>query len=214
MPRHSDLIGKRFGKLIVLEYIGKNKHGNIIWKCKCDCGNVTTTTSNCLLTGNTKSCGCLAYDYYHYHTGKNIKHNKSNTRLYHIWRDMKLRCYNKSQLGYKNYGGRGIKVCEEWLNDFEVFYDWAINSGYQDNLTIDRINNNGNYEPNNCRWATSSCQSNNKTNSVFIDYNDKHLTVAQWSKITGLPYNIIWQRLKRGWDICDIFNKPIRRINK
>lgn len=214
MPSPAALENKKFGKLLVIKKAGLNKHGNVIWLCKCDCGKNCKTTSHNLLSGNTKSCGCLAFNYFHNHDGKNIKHNKSNTRLYHIWRDMKLRCYNEKQVGYKNYGARGIKVCNDWKNDFKAFYAWAINNGYNETLSIDRINNDGDYEPSNCRWNTCVHQSNHKRNNIFLTYAGKTQTIAQWSNTTGLLYSTIYGRFKRGCKIDIIFNRKGGRLKK
>lgn len=123
---------------------------------------------------------------------------------------MKLRCYNLNQVGYKNYGARGIKICDEWLdkdNGFINFYNWATNNGYRDDLSIDRIDNNGDYEPNNCRWSTSKSQSNHKRNNKYITYRGQQHTIAEWSDLTGLSYHLIWNRLKRGWTPCEIFER-------
>lgn len=130
---------------------------------------------------------------------RNTKHNKSHTKLYRKWQSMKNRCYRKNDPRYKNYGGRGIKICEAWLSDFMSFYNWAINNGYQENLSIDRINNDGNYEPSNCRWATNEEQHNNTTRNVYIVYNNKSQTMKQWSKELNINYSTIVERHRKGW---------------
>ena len=129
----------------------------------------------------------------------NIKHGKYHTRLYNIYRGMKDRCYYKSHNRYNYYGGRGISICGEWLNDFMAFYTWAIDNGYDDNLTIDRIDVNGNYEPCNCRWLTPKEQSNNRRSNVYLTYNNKTQTIKQWAEELGINYKCLWKRHKLGW---------------
>lgn len=156
MPPKKNLIGKRFGRLIVLKEIGPIKAGsNVYWLCKCDCDNLISIFSSDLNRGHTKSCGCLRKELL---TNKNFKHGdaKEDLRLYKIWRNMKTRCYNQNNKSYKRYGNRGIIVYKPWKNDYVVFKSWALNHGYEDSLTIDRIDNDGNYEPNNCQWITKS----------------------------------------------------------
>ena len=137
-------------------------------------------------------------------------HRMSHTRLHNIWLTMRQRCEKPHCTGYKKYGAKGIKVCEEW-SSFENFRDWACSHGYTDDLTIDRINPCGNYEPNNCRWATQKEQQNNRTNNVQLTYNGETKSIHEWADITGKKLNILYDRYYRGWDVDRIFNQPVRK---
>lgn len=206
MGKFIDLTGKRFGKLIVLNKSGVAKNRQSIWRCRCDCGNIKNVIYGNLTSGYTRSCGCLLKE-----NGCPPKHNLSQTRIYRIYRGMKNRCYNKKHKDYKRYGARGIKICNEWLKENDKgllnFYNWAINNGYQDNLSIDRIDNNGNYEPGNCRWADNETQCNNKRNCYYITYNNKTYTVAKWSKILNICESTIRERIKLNFPICLVLYK-------
>lgn len=147
-------IGQRYGRLVVIEKTDRKQGTSHIWKCKCDCGNVVEVPT-CRLGKSTFSCGC-------YKIESHRIHNESKTRLYNIWVLMKARCYRKSSPNYKNYGGRGISICDEWIHSYESFKKWALENGYADNLSIDRIDVDGNYCPENCRWADKTIQSNNR----------------------------------------------------
>ena len=166
MGKQLNLIGQRFGKLEVIEKSAIRRRKSIMWVCRCDCGNNTIAASNDLRSGEVRSCGCMKHRFTTENaSGMNnpsAKHNLRNHKLYPIWKMMKQRCYNPHCGNYKYYGGRGITVCQEWRKDFKVFYDWAISHGYQDGLSIDRIDVNGNYEPANCRWITMAEQNRNK----------------------------------------------------
>lgn len=191
-----DMTGQRYGSLIAVEYVG-SRSGHALWKCICDCGNEVIVQACHLRSGHTQSCGCL-----HDMMAGNLNktHGKRKTRLYRIWLNMKNRCGNPLDACYKHYGCRGITVCDEWKNDFQAFYDWAMANGYKEDLSIDRIDVNGNYEPNNCRWATTKEQANNKrTNRCIEAYGEKH-TIKEWAEILNINYCTLYSRFKMGWD--------------
>lgn len=193
-----EMIGKKFGKLTVLEDCEEyDKYGYKIYKCICDCGNITYINSNNLKTGNTKSCGCLKVD-------RLIKHGKYKTRMYRIYNNMKNRCYNEKHRDFHNYGGRGVTICDEWLSDFMNFYKWSIEHGYTNKLSIDRIDVNGNYEPYNCRWTTSKQQANNKRNTIHLTYNGKTQTIHEWADELGVKYTRLYTRYRRKWKTKEI----------
>ena len=211
MGKLRDLTGQKFGHLLVLERaedkIYKSKKA-VCWKCKCNCRNIVIVQSSNLVTGNSTNCGCIRKK--HCVEGikkKNTKHNQSHNRIYSIWQLMKDRCYNINNKNYKNYGRRGIKVCEEWKNDFMSFYNWAMKNGYRDDLTIDRIDVNGNYESSNCRWVTIKQQQNNKRNNHILYYKNEKHNITEWASILRINRATIYSRLKYGWSIEEALSK-------
>jgi hypothetical protein len=176
---------------------------SIYWLCKCDCGKSIEVRGSSLISGHTKSCGCYLSDKL---TEKNTKHGGFGTRLYSIWQGMKKRCYVISDKDYHNYGGRGIKICDKWLNDFEAFQKWSLNHGYSNELTIDRINVNGNYEPCNCRWADLLEQNNNKRSNKLLTVANKTMTLSMWARERDLKPKTVIGRLKLGWSVVEALN--------
>lgn len=198
-----DLTGMTFGRLIVIgrsndDYINlSTKKHTRRWICECSCGNKTTVTTPQLTGGRTKSCGCLQRE----RTAQaNTKHGGRYDRLHSVWANMKNRCYNPNYSEYESYGGRGITVCDEWQN-YPSFAEWATNAGYNKYLkrgecTLDRIDVNGNYCPQNCRFVNMYIQANNKMNNVYITHNGESHTIADWSKKLGVKYNSLYYRIK------------------
>ena len=178
-----DLTGKKFGRMTVISLNSKGKRTK--WNCICDCGKKKIVDSYHLRKGKIVSCGCYSRETLKYYS---ITHGDSKSRLYNIWCGMKGRCYSKTNTTYKNYGGRGITICEEWLNNFENFKEWSLKNGYNEKLTIDRIDVDGNYEPSNCRWATPYMQSNNTRNNVCLKYNNINYTAKELSDLLNINY--------------------------
>lgn len=209
MGSFKDLTGQKFGRLTAVEHVGTKK-GQTMWKCICDCGNTSIIGYPNLITGNTKSCGCLNSE-----TARKALtvHGLYGSRLYHTWRGLRQRCNNPKAKAYPNYGGRGISCCEEW-NDFAVFYEWAMHNGYAENLTIDRINNMEGYHPSNCRFSTRKEQANNRRSNLWYEYSGELKNVQQWSDSCGIKYETLSNRLKTGWSIEKAITTPARKKNK
>ena len=208
MSKFIDLTGKRFARLIVIEKAKSINNGIVIWKCKCDCGNETFVRGNNLKTGAVKSCGCLKK------ISHTQKHNMSKTKIYRTWASMKNRCCNPNTQYFKNYGGRGINVCKEWMESFESFRNWAYTNGYSDDLTIERIDNNGNYCPENCTWIPLSEQAKNRRNGYSITYKNKTQNLKSWCDELNLDYKMIHNRIyKLNWSFERAIQEPVH-INR
>lgn len=197
-----DMIGKRFGRLTVVEETEPKHFDNgrkeCQYICECDCGCRVTVLGCHLRSDHTSSCGCYRKDA----TSKNkTTHGETDSRLYTIWKNMKRRCYNKNCDDYKFYGERGIVMCDDWKNSFSSFMNWATSNGYDDCLTIDRIDVNDGYKPSNCRWATIYVQHNNMRNNVSLHYNGETHTIKEWSDKIGVNYGTLYSRLQRGWSV-------------
>lgn len=209
MGRIKDITGQRFGRLYVISFDHLSEGKNLAyWRCVCDCGKEAVVRGTCLRSGESKSCGCLAREL---SSIRNSTHHCRNTRLYHIWIDMRQRCMNPNQPDYPRWGGRGISVCEPWLESFDNFRKWAMESGYTDYLTIDRIDVNGNYCPENCRWATYEDQANNRRSSKLIEYKGEIRSETQWSRLLGGNRNLVHSRLKSGWSIEKALTTPVHK---
>lgn len=205
MGKFIDLTGQKFGMWTVIKRAENTKRGQPRWVCRCDCGNVATVQGCSLKSGKSRNCGCVRKEKFN-----NAKHKQSYTRLYHIWTAMKERCFNENNNAYKHYGGRGITVCDEWLNDFQAFYNWAMANGYKDDLTIDRIDSNGNYEPSNCRWVTQKEQCNNTRRNVVIEFNGKEQTLQQWADEMNISCKTLWGRLNcYHWSVEKALTTPV-----
>jgi hypothetical protein len=213
-----DITGKKFGRWTVIKFVkaiprynenGSIKSRKLYYLCKCDCGNERIVVSENLKSGKSKSCGCIRKENPNFKT-----HWLSNTRLYTVYVGMKARCYNPNNSSYKNYGERGITVCDEWLKDFKAFYDWAIANGYdktakRGECTLDRINNNIGYTPENCRWVSQSLQNNNTRRNKLIKFRNEIHTLKEWSVLLSLPYTTLSSRLnKYKWSIDKAFSTP------
>lgn len=205
--RIKDLTGQKFGLLTVIGLKDTDTR-KTYWICQCDCGNVKEVRSDSLISGAIKSCGCLKKKQDKINLTKNHKHKMSGTRIYREWQSMKGRCYNQNDPRYDGWGGRGITVCEEWKNSFEKFFEWAMNNGYRNDLTLDRIDNDGNYEPKNCRWATQKEQSRNRSSNIRIKIGNSTKTLIEWCEIFNLDYGKIRARYARNGftGIDDLFN--------
>jgi hypothetical protein len=212
MGKIKDLTNVKFSRLTALKIDHFGEGNKAYWLCKCDCGKEKVVCGSSLSANAVKSCGCLQKEMI---KKANKKHGKSHSRLHYIWMAMKERCYNKNNKDYIRYGGRGIEICDEWRNDFQVFYDWATSNGYEETaefgkFTIDRIDVNGNYIPSNCKFSTIKEQCNNKTTNHFELYKNKKYTLSQLEDIIGVPQRKIWYYLHKGLSINEIeekFNK-------
>lgn len=210
MGKSLNLVGKRYGRLVVLEKIGVRKR-KTYWKCVCDCGKECEADTSSLNYGMKRSCGCLRRD-----AASKVKHGDARkgyeySNLYKSWSEMKRRCNNPKDMKFNSYGARGIKVCKEWSEDYSVFKDWALKNGYQKGLTIDRVDVNGNYCPENCRWANNKQQSRNKQDTVYVVYQGKKIALIQLCEDLNISYTCVYQRLyKLGWDVEKAVSTPVR----
>ena len=201
-----DLTGERFGRLTVVEFVPNDKP-SAFWRCICDCGNETIVCGCELKRGHIKSCRCFNKEKV---SEARTKHGKRKTRLYRIWLSIKNRCNNSKSDKYKDYGGRGIKICKEWENDFQAFYDWSMANGYTDELTIDRIDNDKGYSPENCRWADRKTQNRNKRNNIFVEYKGEYMSLAEASERSGINLKVLQCRYRN----CERDERLFRPVKK
>lgn len=205
MSKLIDITGNRYNHLTVVERADNVGNGIATWKCLCDCGNYTVVRGSNLKSGAVKSCGCLMHT-----TKPTLTHNMSHTVLYRKWASIKRRCYTPSVRDYKNYGERGIKMCDDWKNSFEAFMLWSIQSGYSDGLTIERKDMNGDYCPENCTWIPFQEQQKNRRFCRFITYKGETKTLTDWCKALNLPYKQIHNRMfKLGWSFERAVSEPV-----
>lgn len=192
-----DLIGKRFGSLTVVSRCENTAKGKCRWMCVCDCGTLKAkpVTTSDLLSGKVRSCGCL---YKISNKGRNKTHGLSQSRIFGIWSGMLQRCRK-----HHNYVGRGITVCNEWLHDFKAFYDWSMANGYKENLTIDRIDNDGGYTPENCRWVDMKVQQNNRRNNRIVNYFGINFTISELAQKLNISPSTLHWRVNKGWGQVD-----------
>lgn len=214
--KHVDISGNKFGRLTAVKVDHSDGHSNF-WLCKCDCGNLIVVRLQHLRQGMTKSCGCLQREM-RKTRGERSKigertrtHGLSSHPLHNVWNGMKSRCYNHNHKYFHRYGGRGISICNEWKDNFLDFYNWCVNHGYKDGMTVDRIDNDGDYKPSNCRLVDYVKQANNKSNTIYVIHNGKSYTISDICKITGLKRRTVYERVKKGLSFEEITNTELKK---
>lgn len=203
-----DLIGKKYYRLTIIGF--EHRHKRWDWVCKCDCGNITIVMPAFVKRGTTQSCGCYGHER---RIERNLRFTKSERRLNKLWSDIKERCYNPKNTSYINYGGRGIKMCDEWLNSAEKFRLHAFNNGYADSLTIERIDNDADYSPDNCKWIPKAEQSKNRRSCIMVTYNNETTTLSDACRKANIKRATVSARLSRGWTFDDAMNIPVSSIH-
>lgn len=215
LEKYKSYIGQNFNSLKIIDVSYeknlKTKDTHYFFICKCDCGNTTKVRVKRVLNGETQTCGCRNKGY-NYHNSDGL--SKNYPHLYSVWNILRHKCYNKNNAKYKNYGARGITVCEEWKHKFEPFCKWAMANGYRQGLTIERIDVDGNYEPSNCKWITFKEQSRNKTNTKYAIYNGIKKPLIVWCEELNLPYNTIRARIDNSWEVNKALETPIKHLKR
>lgn len=210
MSRIIDMTGKKCGRLQVMEFSEMRKDGQAYWKCLCDCGNTVIVAGNKLRSGHTRSCGCYKTTVQH---RTHLIHGLTNSQLYVAWRNMISRCCNPKNTMAHRYSKRGITICEDWRRDFSAFAAWALQNGYEEGLTLDRIDVDGNYCPENCRWITRDEQYLNRSDNHFIEAFGERKTIKEWADSSGIKYDTIERRINAyGWSPeRAVTEKPVHR---
>lgn len=226
MKEVKDRTGEKIGRLTIIrradDRFDSRGKSRIYWLCECECGTIKEVRGDSLNGNHTVSCGCFHKDQVskaHIETrASQNTYGESRERIHNIWYLMKYRCEDPTSPAYHNYGGRGIKLCEEWADEVQGYFrfkEWALNNGYDETLTIDRIDNNGNYSPENCRWADDYIQRNNRRNNIQIEYGGRVQTLSQWARELGVPMKNLHNRIRvLGWDVERAFTQPYRKSNR
>ena len=205
-----DLTGQTFNRWTVICQV-EGHNGKTTWLCRCVCGTERVVLGTDLKANKSKSCGCLKREVSSKRAKiRNKTHGDSGKRLHVIWLGLSRRCYNPNEPHYNLYGGRGIKVCDEWRGNYVAFRDWALANGYDDKLTLDRIDSNGNYEPSNCRWATMKVQQNNRRNNHLLEWNGQAHNISEWAEMLNIDCRTITSRLYRGWSVEETLSVPVK----
>ncbi len=212
--RFKDLTGLRLERCKVLSFAYQDESGKSFWNVQCDCGKKFVAQGWYLTSKHTVSCGCYKRNRL---GNENKTHGLSSSRLYGVWIGMKCRCYDENNPKFPRYGGRGITICDEWRDNFQAFYDWAMANGYDENApkgecTIDRIDNDGNYEPSNCRFVNSKRQANNRRSNATYEYRGEVLTICELAEKYNVPYDLLYKRVRNlGWSIERAITEPVQK---
>lgn len=210
MGKFKNLAGQKFGRLTAV--LPEMKKDRVYWVCKCDCGNSTLVSASNLTTGQVRSCGCLKREFASaVASARNKTHGMFGSRLYKIWSGMVCRCENAKHPYYNRYGGRGIHICDEWRSNNSAFFDWALNNGYRDGLAIDRIDNDGDYEPGNCRFVSARQQQLNRSSNKVVSVGGLNLPITEMCEVLNMSYPTVAGRIKRGWSVLDAITTPPKR---